>query len=543
MKIRSIQDDDVPPIILKLDDYLDQQSKSTDGLPKLSPEFEEEILQEHSMLRPFHDCTSVRLSNGRVFSYDDNSPVFSRLYCLLQPRYPNPYLLAVISVSLYFAARACIRMIQARCTTSQIIASIVRVESFLVCILAVAIPLLLTSYVVATQRHEPSADCVTRMLVMYCLSAAILAPIAGVASTGNITLALNCGIFVRCGMLAPALWYWKDLCGEQALGISTLSRLFQAWRTIVTLTVLIPGIAIRVLGLANTLPFNIALFTNADTLRRRIGSRFPVACSLFNDPRGLYFLSALFFIAAGSYLVYLVVFALDFCRVRDHRKSKTILSQLLINKGVFQPDIHPIEIEGKLSARDPSGAYLPSPTMLLKSKDSVFDPDSRFLSSETSLPIFALLDNEEEVLRQEGAKEWIKTRDEQLPVTEDYSEKQRSIDSLLNWARPLEGSEAEQSFEEFFDTIDDSQYQYDHDSEEWVLKNRELFQRPPAQEPPIISEDDAKEDQRINDNLTRFATSSEMQPFLKKYIEDFDNGIRDDDDDGEEDEGSATVYV
>lgn len=536
----SVQDDEVPSFIQKMDDYLNQQDDSSEGLPELDPKIEEELFKEFPMLRTLHERTSVRLHNGKTLNCDDDSRVFSKLYLLLKPRYPNPYLLAGISLFLYFAIRASIRTVRARYSILQIVTCIVTVESFLVCILAVAIPLVLTLYVVATQRDKPAADCITRMLVMYCLSAVMLAPVAGTASTGNITLALNCGIVVRSAMLAPTLWYWKDLCKEQMLGTSILSRIFQSWRMLVTITVLIPGIIIRVLGLANTLPFNISLYTSADTLRRRMGSRFPVACSLFNDPRGLYFLSGLFFIAAGSYLIYLVVFALDFLRVRNHRSSKTILSQLLKSRGVFQPDIHPMEIEGKLSAQNLSGAYIPSPAMLLKPKDRLLDPDSRFLSTETSLPIFALLDNEEEILRSEGAKEWIKSRERQLPITEDYSETQRALDSLYNWARPLEGSEAEQSFEEFFDTIDDSQYQYDHDSGEWILKNQELFREPPSYESPIISEDDMKEDQRINDNLTQFATSSEMQPFLKKYIEDFDSGIRDDEDD---DEDNTPIYV
>lgn len=537
MKARIVQDDDIPSSMLELDEYLNQQPESSETVPRLSPEDEEELFKEYPMLRSLHDKTSVKLHSGKIFTYNDGSRAFSRLYHLLKPRYPNPYWLAAISLSVYFLARWCIRTIRSQYTISQIIATVLTVESFLVCVVAVAVPLLFTSFVVTAQKDKPSIDCITRMLVMYSLSVLLLAPVAGTASTGNITLALNCGIIVRGGMLTPALWYWEDLCDEHKFGITVLFDLFRWWRLLVTATVLIPGIIIRVLGLNNTLPFKDAFHSNADLLRRRIGSRFPTACSLFNDPRGLYFLSAIFLMAAGSYLIYLIVFAVDFFKVRDHRKSKTVLSKLFVSKGIFQPDVHPEEIKGKLSAEDPSQAYLPAPAMLLKSQDRLFDPDSRFLATEDSLPIFTLLDKEEEILRKEGAKEWIKPRDEQLPVTENYSEEQRAMDGLANWARPMEASEADQSFEEFFETIDESQYGYDPDSEEWVVKNSDLFQRQSSE--PQSEFEDGAEEQRIDDNLSRFATSPEMQPFLKKYIQDFDRKSRNDDDDDDD----SVVFV
>lgn len=532
-------DEDIPEPIKDLNRLYKELSDSEKTIPDLAPDVEENFLNQFPQLRRLHEQKEVRLHNGRVFHCDDDAPVFSKLYQLLRPRYPNPLLISVGAVSIYFATRAGIRLIRSKFSLQQIVTAIVSVETFLVPIFAVAIPVLFTLYMVTVERGNALVDCTTRMLVMYSLSVTVLAPIAGAAATGNMALALICGVIGRVGMLIPALWFWEDLCSEQMFGSTKTCVFFQWWRVLVTAIVLLPGIILRVLSLGDILPFGPAFQTNAEAIRRRIGSRFPIALSLFNDPRGLFFLSALMLIFVGAYLVYLVVFPLDLLQMREHRKSKTILSRLFVEKGVFQPDEHPEEIEGKLSLGDSSKTYMPSSAMFLKLTDQNLELDSRYLSSEVSLPIFALLDNEDDILRREGAAEWIKSREEQLSVTEDYSEEQRALDALDNWSRPLRDDESEQSFEEFFDTIDDSQYQYDSDAGEWVVKNSELFQQYRDQEDGSASSDDHGENEdEKNENIKKFAASVEMEPFLKRYIEDYDNSLHDDD----SDDGSQ-IYV
>lgn len=517
----------------------DREEDVIDPEDLLSSEDEEALFKEFPALRELATKMDTEMSKG---DYDANDwRIWTWAYNYLCPWYPSRFLQLSFIALIYYVVRRSIRAIQARFTVSQIVTAVVAAEGAITPVLGVFFPVLITLYLLLKHRRNVIFDGVTRIMVMFTLSSFALLPVAAICSTGNVGAALYCGIFVRIVMMSMSLWYWGDLCFELLLSTSIVESLVRFWRWVVTVFIIIMGTTIRLLGISGIVPFKNTMGANAETLRLYLGKTFQTALSLCNDPRGLFFGATLLMVLISSYMVYLFIFALNFGQIHHHRNCQSWFLQFLINVGLFSPNVHPDALLHRISASDKSTSYVPSQTMLLRREDSVLDADSSFLSTDTVMPIFTYLEEEHEILAKEGAAEWIKPREEQLPVSETLSAEKRGIDALLNWAQPLKASEADMTFEEYFQTLQEDEYQYDPKSGNWIFDKESLGQLHtdgPVGKDKIEKENpDSHEtsstipDVSVDDStIVEFATSPEFQPFIKRFVEDSDEHKDDSDD-------------
>lgn len=504
----------------------------------LSPEDEEALFKEFPALRGLMARLDVEMNKD---DYDVNDwRVWTWAYNYLSSWYPSRFLQILFIAVIYYIVRLSIRAVQARFTISQVVTTIVAAETVITPILGVFVPVLITLYLVQQHKGDVLFDGVTRLMVMFTLSSFALLPVAAICSTGNVGVAIYCGIFVRVAMMAMSLWYWGDLCFELLLSTSTVESLVRLWRWLVTVAIIIMGTAFRLATIFGMDLLKNKMRLNAETIRIGLGKTFPTALSLCNDPRGLFFCAALLMSLIFFYILYLFIFALNFGQIHHHRNCRSWLPQSLISMGVFLPDIHPDALLQRISASDKSSSYVPSRAMLLHHEDSVVEVDSSFLSTEASMPIFSYLEQEDEILAKEGASEWIKPRDEQLPVSKTLTAEKRSSGALLNWAQPLSPHEANMTFEEYFQTLQEDEYQYDPKSGNWIFDKESLggiraddgnrkgeieetkrSSHEANSPPPDVPVDDSTK--------AEYATSTEFQPYLERFIEGSDENKDDSD--------------
>lgn len=483
---------------------------------------EEELFQTYPYLREVAAQVEAGIAKD---NYDPNDwRDFTWLYYRLETWHPSRFLQLLAAVATYAAARRVVSIIRARYTVPQLIALFVSTEVFIVPILAFAIPFLLMAYVMYRHHGQPHSDGLTRNLVMYNLSALMLMPVAAMAATGNPVLSMTLGIWVRMGMQLPALWFWYDLYHEVRVSDRPFAYVFRAWRWLVTYLVLLPGILLRTLALSNRVPLTGMLVERATVLRLRIAKMFPVALSLFADPRGLFLAACLIASAVFVYMLHLVVYATPLFRIRNHRECNTWLTYALVQCKVILPNVHPEEARMKSTAPPNVKSYTPAAAMMLRYNDSVFELDSSFLTSEAIMPIFSYLEKEKEILKTEGATHWIKPRDEPAPDAGLVDELQLAKFALENWSRPLDSVEAEMNFTEYFQTINDDEYQYDPDSGNWVFDDEALANQMTDQ--PVNPVDNNAIDfntlERIGpegDDSIAISVPPELQPWLEKFAE------------------------
>lgn len=538
---------DPPDIIKHLDSLEKERIENYEPGPSLSAEDKEGLFQRIPALRQLAADLDAAIDE-EDFDLDD-SQIWTWVYYKLYPWYPSR-LLQVASVAVaYYTIRAIIRAVRARYTLTQIVSTIVVTETIIVPAMAIIIPALVTIYLLLRKRGQTLFDAVTRTMVMFTASSFALLPVAAINSTGNVTLALIYGIFVRIPMMTMSLWYWGDLRREVNLPTSHLERFVQLWRWFTTVFVIFAGSVIRLIAVTGIFPFSKLLRSRAEGIRIHLGKKFPIALSLCNDPRGLFFGASLTMIAITLYILYLFIYATNFGQIRKHRKCESWLSRTFIRYGVFLPNVHPDATYYRISATEKTSSYIPSRAMLLRHEDSVFEVDSSFLSSEAIMPIFSYLEKEEEILAKDGATEWSKPRDQEVPLSGKMTAGKRDLNALLNWAQPLRPEEANMTFEEYFETLQEDEYQYDPESGNWVIDKKILGDLPansidqkdelPKNSPsddamielsmPEIPVDDA--------TIIEFATSPEFQPYLKRYIEELEENQDD------PDEPTDTVYA
>lgn len=547
-------------MIKELDELERKRRENLDptATPAISKEAEEALFEAFPSIRQLAKDMEVAM---QADDYDpDDWRVFSWAYRYMAPWYPSRLLQAVMAAAIFWSSRTLMLTIRARFTTLQIATAIVTFDAFATAILAVALPLALTTYLMSRHRGNVRFDGLTRTLVMSSLSALPLLPITAVLSTGNTVIALLCGIFVRAGMMAMAMWYWLDLRREVFISSAPVAKLVRLWRRAVTLVVITGGSLFRIGCLTQKTPFVAIMLANAERMRLYLGKRFPIACSLCNDPRGLFLLTSLVLAAVVCHMMYLVIFGMDFGKTNEHRKLKSWLSSVFISKGIYQPNVHPDELLGRISAANKSISYTASRAMLLRHTDSVFEVDSGFLSTEAVMPIFSYLDKEDEILEKEGATQWMKPSEELVPISEKLSAEKRAKDGLKSWAQPLEKEEASLSFAEYFQTVSDDEYQYDGDSDSWIFNSAELGGPQPDDGGPspinatasgspeteiatgeILGEAIAHvEDWTVmpevpvdDATIEKFVSSPEFEPFIERYLKEFQETY-DKDDDGDD---------
>lgn len=111
-------------------------------------------------------------------------------------------------------------------------------------------------------------------------------------------------------------------------------------------------------------------------------------------------------------------------------------------------------------------SFLPSRAMLLRPRVGVSVDSSMLSNDPATVPIFSLLEKEEEVMREEGIRQWIKPREEMF---QQGREKDSALQGLLNWARPMDERDADLTFEEYFQTLEDDEFEYDPSSGDWIF--------------------------------------------------------------------------
>lgn len=405
----------------------------------------------------------------------DDYRAYSWAYRTLRPWAPSRLLQLLGLVATLAAARAACQAVARRFPAPALAAGLARGDALATLVLAVVAPLLLTACALLQPRPDYRTDGVRRMAVVHLLSSALLLPVAAVASVGHAAAAAAAGAVVRLGPMAMALWYWRDLRTEVRVGTAPLARVFRVWRALATVFVLAGGAAYRLAGFVPQLQFPSTqlLADAARNLRVRMGKRFPVAFSLCNDPRGLFFAACLALAMGAVYGLYVAVFVTDFGRISNHRKTSSLISSLMLRAEVYCPNEHPLKRENRRTGPKGTATFRPSPAMMLRKQDDFMTPDSGLTGNDYVMPIFTLLDHEKEICEKEGIDTWMKPRDLQIPLSENLSQSKRTRDALLTWARPLKEAEMDMSFAEFFDTLDDNEYQYDADSGDWVFSEEQ----------------------------------------------------------------------
>lgn len=375
-------------------------------------------------------------------------------------------------------------------------------------------------------RIENRLEGVNRSLVMFSASSIWLGLVTMIASVGHGGAAALVGTAVRIGPLAMALWYWRDLKIEVAMERGRLVHLYQIWRWVVTAVVVVGGSLIRIVGLEGG-GVEHQLEKGASEVRRRLGERFPVIFSLCNDVRGFFLLACLGAVVGAVYFVYLIVYVTDLFHVRDHRKCMSIMTRLMMKRGLYQPNEHPKKKFGRLSGGEIS--LLPSPVMMLRANEKEVPVDSSYLSREHTLPILSMLEKEDEILRKEGLDRWMKPRGEDVPLKNGLTYEERNLRAIANWARPLTEEEDNMSFAEFFQTVEDDEYRYDTESGNWVFtdlameteKNRESMNKLKSSlnrvEPDFEELEKAIKDLSGMD-LQELALSPDLDPSLREEI-------------------------
>lgn len=398
--------------------------------------------------------------------------VYSWAWRNLSPWRPSALLVTAGVLAGASAVRAAVDYMRPRVSAAMLLRAAVRLDLVATIVLAGVVPVVLCAFALAVRspRRVPT-DAVRRSLVMFLSSAMVLPAVAAVAATGNAGLALGAGAAVRLLALSTALWLWRDLRREVFLSRALLTRFFTAWRALATLLVILFGSALRVAALtyAPAASLKDTLAARATDLRLRLASRFPVALSLFADPRGLFFLASLVLIGATLYGMYVVVFVLDFFRVRHHRRTESVFASRLIRAGVYSPNVRPELATYLSSAPEGTEAFAAAPAMMLRKVTGLLGVESSMLSSDEPPPIFKMLDQEKVVMEAEGMTQWMPTRDQFVPLSENLSKAKRTTDALLTWARPLEESQQSLSFAEFFETLEEHEYMFDANSGQWIF--------------------------------------------------------------------------
>ncbi|PXF49683.1 hypothetical protein BWQ96_00561 [Gracilariopsis chorda] len=457
----------IPDSIKRLDEFeLERRQKPMPN--PLPPHFFESLFDQYPSVRKVHEAMT------REMASDDYDPedyrVYSWAYQQLRPTAIGLPLLSLIVGTTAFAIVKLIQYIRANLEKQILANMLVTADTVATGVLTGFIPVILLSW--AWQKahfNDVRTDGVRRSVTMFCLTALALPAVWAMSATTNVTLGIACALFVRF-MLAFSIWGWVDLRREAFLGDALLARVYKAWRSCLTVGVLIFGSLLRSMAFLapHEVPVKEVFGRHANSLRQALGKRFPVACSLCNDPRGLFLAGGLAIIALVSYVLYLAVFVTEFYQINCHRRCESPLTSLFVKKGIYQPNRHPDESKGSLSAPDPSMSFHPSPAMMLRpTKD--WDSSTVQPLSGTNMPVFAYLKKEEEVMKTTGLTEWLKPRSEQVPAYDDESRMERDLDALLSWARPLKPEEEELSIDDYVQTVEDDEYMYDPTTGNWIF--------------------------------------------------------------------------
>ena len=531
---------DVPNRIKQLDEIFEESKKNEESREPFPEHIEQYLFKKIPVLEETNKAIEDEMAKGDYDLYKGRA--FTWAYYKLSPWYPSR-LLQLISVLLpIFLLRKLCLFLRARYSLMMIAQSLIRFENISNVILLVAVPILLAARLLPISRSDTQTDGVRRSLVMTMLSYVPLLPIAAAAATGNITLALYTGIIVRIGPMAMALWYWRDLCREIILSPFPRSIVFRIWRMLVSLVTIIGGLSLRIAAIRGieNMPISELMESSAAALRKSVGQSFPVAFSLCNDPRGLFFGAGLLLAGFFIYMLYFIMFVAEFFRNRIHRSTLTPITSFSIRSGLYQPNVHPEEYFSALPEPEASKSYIPARAMMLTHDDDLLLSDTSMVTTAESMPIEEYLEREYEIMAKEGISEWTKPRGEQIPLTGEMTVYRRAMDGLCSWARPLPEEEANMSFVEYFETLEEDEYVYDPLTENWVFDKPGLLNNPTTEE-NLSSDTPSNGTTHLvegSDDLSEVESFADLEPWIRKMIEN-EAGKNDEDKDGP----SQSIFV
>ncbi|KAI0556919.1 hypothetical protein FGB62_373g06 [Gracilaria domingensis] len=525
----------VPESIKRLDMLEFQRRQEATPNPSLPPEVLESLFDKYPSIKKFHEAMQQEMQRD---DYDpDDFRVYSWAYGYLRPRAMGRPLQALISFLLAYSTVKLVQYVRSRVSQLVLMNALVTADTVFTAAFAAVVPMFLCSWALyRARRNAVRTDGVRRSIVMFCLTAIALPGAWAMAATSNVGLAIVSSIFVRCMLFIP-IWNWIDIRREASIGDALLAKVYRAWRFVASVTVLGFGNVLRILSLCVPHEVPGTVFgQKADGLRRALGKRFPVSCSLCNDPRGLFLLGGLVVMGLVAYTLYLLIFVTDCGRVNCHRECESVLTSFCVKKGIYQPNRHPGEVKNSLAAPNPDASFRASPPMLLRPDEDQLATNSAVMADK-NMPIFAYLDKEEEIMKQTGVTQWLKYRSKQVPAYTEEEKEERDDRALLSWARPLAPEEEKLSIEDYFQTVEDDEYFYDPTTGNWVFVEGEGKDDDSKDKPENVLDLDGEDDEVLE-------IPEEWAPIIQKIMEG-NKGEGGDKLDSQDDEDSpfTSVYV
>lgn len=485
-------------------DLGERQRRQSPELPKVQPEVTERLRNEFPMAKQFFEHMDKQMALDDYDPSDDQ--VFSWLYKRTRPTLLATSFKSLVACFVAFFAVKLIQFIKLYEPKNVIANAIVSLDTVFTSLFVAIVPAFLLIWAFyKTRLRDADVDGIRRSLIMFSMTALTLPAVWAMTATANTSAGMVCGLFVRF-MLMISLWWWSDLRQETSSKTALLGRVYRIWHTLVTLTVMLFGIASRLCHVAIPQIEVRSIFEQrADIIRVFLGNKFPVACSLCNDPGGLFLLGSLVIVGLTSYALYVLIFVTNCGQINRHRRTVSVLTSSMITRGVYQPNVHPEELRGRMSRCTENESFLPSKAMLLRPDKNLQVSDSMFFTTD-DMPVFTYLKREEDVKDREGFAEWLKPRSKQFEVSGEVGETERDRRALILWARPLEPEEEKLSIEDFFQTVEDDEYLYDPVSGNWVFSDEKLEQIREAGE----KGDDQAEESKLMDPFQLNGKDDEM---------------------------------
>ncbi len=78
-------------------------------------------------------------------------------------------------------------------------------------------------------------------------------------------------------------------------------------------------------------------------------------------------------------------------------------------------------------------------------------------------------------MKEKHIKEWMPPRTQFVVPDDKLTERQIRFDSLHTWARPLTDEQKDMSFMQFFETLEEDEYYYDPESDQWSFSTDLLY--------------------------------------------------------------------
>lgn len=496
--------DYIPPEVRKMDEEELTRQLTGDRPPPLEPDVLAALHEKYPQLKEIDKLfeeLDKEAEQDREY-YPDRA--YSWLYLKTRPWVPSTPFKVTCALAVAFIFHAAWKYLSARYTGTVLATMFFRIDLVLLVALGLVVPII---FIIAASRRTnlpyvpdfnlsesenmrkydaqisndiidvDGRDAVTRCVAMVSVTAiGLTVPSILLASVGATQSALVLDIVVRAALIPMALWGWSDLGRDlkpEEKEHSTpylrqpsepLIGFARNWRLLMTLQC-VAGAFIRSCALlfSTTMPLESVYHSALLQVRTVLGDTFPVAFSLARDPGGVIFLAFLLVLLAFCNALHVYMAASEFGDIKEHRLVTSWLNDIMVRLGVYTSKEEWMERK-----REPSSApegvesYRPSPVMLiLPLKPPLFNSNGLLVQQERRMPVFDLLEQEEEARKKSGATHWLESTDNWVvPGKEnDFP--------LTYWAN----ESPDGAMKEFFEMAGKNQYEYDPESDKWVFSD------------------------------------------------------------------------